>query len=75
MANKLTGELRLDLSQPASATDLGELLGELDEQGIERSNVTITLQPAVPHAGDFTRDPYERVPRPVGMQLVATWSV
>lgn len=74
MPNKLTGELRLDLTQPATANDLGELLGDLDEQGVDRGNAIITLQPAIPHVGELS--PYaERAPRPAGMQLVATWSV
>jgi hypothetical protein len=73
--NKLTGELRLDLSQPVTANELGELLADMDEQGVERSNAIITLQPAMPHVGEFVRDPYANPPKPAGMQLVATWSV
>lgn len=73
MPNKLTGELRLDLTQPATANDLGELLADLDEQGIERGNAIITLQPALPHFGEA--GPYgDRPQRPAGMQLVATWN-
>lgn len=73
MASKLTGELRLDLTTPATAADLASLLGDLDEQGIERTDAVITLQPIIGHVGDmFSRDPLARQQSP-GMQLVATW--
>lgn len=72
MATKLTGELRLDLTQPGTAEDLGELLADLDEQGVERSKTVLTLQPAVEHQGGW-RDPLA-TPRTAGMQLVVTWS-
>lgn len=73
MPNKLTGELRLDLSQPVTAADLGQLLGELEEQNVDQGNAVITLQPGVAHQGGY-RDPLHD-PRTVGMQLVATWTV
>jgi hypothetical protein len=76
MANKLTGELRLDLTQPATAVDLARILEDLDNQGIERSEVDITLQPAITHVGSLARDPFARSEAaPAGMQLVATWNV
>jgi hypothetical protein len=75
MANKLTGELRLDLTQPGTAVDLARILEDLDSQDIERSDVVITLQAAIPHIGDLRRDPYGERPATGGMQLVATWGV
>lgn len=69
MANKLTGELRLDLSQPVTAEDLAELLGELDEFDVDRAKTIVTLQPTIEHHGGG------HAPRIAGMQLVATWSV
>lgn len=72
MANSLTGELRLDLTQPANANDLAGLLEGIDNQGIERSDVEITLQPAINHVGSL--NPLARSEAaPAGMQLVATW--
>jgi hypothetical protein len=73
MANKLSGELRLDLSTPATANDLAAILEDLDNQGIERGDAVITLQPAIAHQGGY-RDPLTQ-PQTAGMQLVATWIV
>jgi hypothetical protein len=75
MANKLTGELRLDLSKPATATDLARILEDLDSQGIDRNDVVITLQPDTGHVGDLRRDPYAERGTTGGMLLVATWDV
>ena len=76
MASKLDGELRLDLTTPGTAVDLARILEDLDSQGIDRADVTITLQPAIQHVGSLNRDPFARSDvGPAGMQLVATWSV
>lgn len=73
MANKLTGELRLDLTQPSTAEKLGELLNKIDDADVSWDLVTITLQPGVKHHGGY-RDPLAD-PMTAGMQLVATWDV
>lgn len=75
MPSILSGELRLDLTTPATANDLARILEDLDSQGVERDQAVITIQPAVPHVGELNGvDPYAR-PKPLGMQLVATWTV
>jgi hypothetical protein len=76
MANKLNGELRLDLSNPGTAVDLAKILEDLDNQGIDRSEAVVTLQPAITHVGSLARDPFARSEAaPAGMQLVVTWDV
>lgn len=79
MANKISGQIRLDLSAPVSSERVAEWLNELDELDVERSKVEVTLQFATGHVGSSsqTRDVQSGLTGPErgALELVATWDV
>jgi hypothetical protein len=79
VANKINGQIRLDLSSPISAERVAEWLGELDELDVERTRVEVTLQFATGHVGNSSqaRDVHSGLTGPErgALELVATWEV
>lgn len=77
MANKITGQRRLDLSTPLTADAVGEWLAGLDDLDLERSKIEISLQFSTGHVGDasLAREVSNglRGPSLGGLELVATW--
>jgi hypothetical protein len=79
VANKISGQIRLDLSAPVSAERVAEWFGELDELDLDRTKVEVTLQFATGHVGssEQTRNVHSGLTGPErgALELVATWDV